>query len=110
MDDRLKAKLERWHERIEQLKAAEHACLLLDANEKALYSQLLLKAEGRTVAEREAQAYASDDWQNFAKGLAEARSTYNHARRMLDLAQAAFQAEYLEAKHDYDAIRKAGAA
>lgn len=109
MDDRLKAKLEKWHERIEQVKVAETLCLQLEAHEKPLYSQLLLKADGRTVAEREAQAYASHEWQDFANGLAEARGAYNNARRMLELAQAAFQAEYGTFKIEADAIKRGAA-
>lgn len=109
MDDRLKEKLERWHSRIEQVKVAELVCLQLDASEKPMFSQLLLKAEGRTVAEREAMAYASQEWQDFARGLAEARSAYNNARRMLELAQAAFQAEYGTFKIEADAIKRGAA-
>lgn len=106
MDPRLEERLRRWHDQLEVLKGIEETFMDLQASEKPFYSELFLKAEGKSIAEREANVYASDEWKTFSVGLAKAHSSYNHERRTLELKIKAFDAEYLGAKHEADAIRK----
>ena len=106
MDSRLRERLDRWHTQIESLKDEELECLSLEAQEKGVYSGLFLKAAGKTVSDREALAYASEEWKNFQIHLVEAKTKYHHAKRELDFKQKAFEAEYLTYKIESDAIRK----
>lgn len=109
MDDRLYKRLEKIESSIEDLREAERAFLELEANRKVLYSQLFLKAEGKNVAEREAAAYASDDWIKFMAGHVEAESAFNHERRMYELRLKAYDAEHLTFKNEAPVIRRQGA-
>jgi hypothetical protein len=106
MDDRLYVRLEKIEESIETLRKVERAFLMLEANKKVLAAQLYLKAEGKNVAEKEAQAFSTNDWINFSKGLAEAESAFNHERRMYELRLKAYDAEHLTLKTETPAIRR----
>lgn len=106
MDQRLNDRLTKWHDQIETVGKTERRCLLLESQEKPLWSKLFLAAPGKTVAEREAQAYQSIEWEALQRELVDARANYNRERRLLELKQAAFQSEYLEAKHENEAIAR----
>lgn len=106
MDPRLHDKLTRWHEQIVTVGKTERDFLLLEANEKPLYSKLFLDAHGKTIAEKEALVYSSSDWLSFSNGLAEAKAATNHEKRVLELKQAAYQAEYLGSKTEDTAISR----
>lgn len=106
MDARLNDRLTRWHDQITAVEKAERTCLMLEAQEKPMWSKLFLSAQGKTVAEREALAYAHPDWKILQDGLIEARVVYGRERRILELKQAAFQSEYLGAKHESEAIAR----
>lgn len=109
MDDRLYKRLEKIEASIDQLREVEKKFLALEAHKRPLYSQLFLKAEGKNVAEREAQAYNSPEWRNFAAGLVEAESDYNHERRMYELRLKAYDAEHLTLKTESPVIKRQGA-
>ena len=51
---------------------------------KSVYSTLYLHADGKTVAEREAQAYASEVWKTHTDKMVAARELANIARAKLD--------------------------
>lgn len=104
MDQRLQNKLDLWHRQIEEVQQKELTCLSLEANEKSLYGKLFLSAEGKTVSEKEAKTYSSQDWRDFQSGLVAARVEYTRAKRELELKQSAFQAEYLGSKLEGDAM------
>ena len=106
MDDRLRQKLASWHKQIEEVEAKEGQYLQLEANEKPLFGSLFLAATGKSIAEKEAQVHASQDWRDFKRGLVGAEVEYLKSKRMLELKQAAFNASYLEAKHDFGAIQR----
>lgn len=71
-----------------------------------LAAQLFLKADGKNVAEKEAQVYASQDWIDFSRGLAEAQSKYNHERRRYELRIKAYDAEHLTMKVEAPVIKR----
>lgn len=48
--------------------------------------------------EKQSRSYANDDWRDFKKGLAQAKTRFNHERRMLEMYAKAFDAEYLTIK------------
>lgn len=106
MDVQLKRTLHAWHDQIEKLRQVEEKYLQIAASEKTMYSQLFLKAEGKTVADKEASVYTSKDWVDFARGFAAAKVEYNFCRRELDLKQKAFDAAYLSCKQEHEAIKK----
>lgn len=106
MDDKLNQRLQSWYRQVEKITNVEQRYFELDAQEKSLYSQLFLKAEAKTVAEKEALAYASEDWINYKKGLAELKSGYNREKRILDVRQKAYEAEYLTYKIEADAVKR----
>ena len=106
MDRLLQERLLKISEHIGVLKAAERTYLELDASKRSMAAQLFLKAKGSSVAEREANAYSSDDWVNFSKGLAEAETVFNYERRNYELKLKAFDAEYLSYKIENSAIMR----
>lgn len=106
MDSRLEERLRKWHEQLEKVQKCERVCFELEASEKSFFSELFLHAEGKSIAEREARAYTQDEWIKFAKGLAQAKSDYNHERRLLELKQKSFESEYLTYKLEHDAVRR----
>lgn len=106
MDQRLHDRLTAWHSHIEVLEKAELAFLTLEANEKPMYSSLFLRAEGKTSAEREARAYDSQEWRDFTAGLVHAKADYLKKKRLLELKQSAFNAEYLGAKNQGEAVQR----
>jgi hypothetical protein len=108
MDARLNERLEKLADHIDELKDVEGTYLELDAHKKVLFAQLYLKADGKNVAERESQVYASRDWINFANGLVNAETELNHARRRYELKLKAFDAEYLSLKTETPVIRRHG--
>lgn len=106
MDTRLDERLISIADQIDELREAERTFLDLEAHKKVLAAQLYLKAEGKNVAEKEANVYASDAWIHFSKGLVSAETAYNHERRMYELKLKAFDAEYLTMKTEAPAIRR----
>ena len=108
MDDRLYKRLEKIERSIEELREVEARFLALEAHKKVLYSQVFLTAEGKNVAEKEANAYASQDWRDFVGGLVKAETAFNHARRMYELRLKAYDAEHLTLKTETPAIKRHG--
>lgn len=106
MDTRLNERLEKVADQIEILKEAESMFLALEANRKVMFSQIYLKAEGKNVAEKEANTYASDDWISFCSGHVVAESAYNHERRRYELMLKAYDAEHLTLKTETPVIRR----
>lgn len=106
MDPRVQQELDRWHQEIEALEPLETQFLQIEANEKPLWSKLFLHAQGKSIAEREAQAYTHPDWLAFLGGLSAAKSRYLKAKRHLELQQARFQSQYLASKIQGEAIQK----
>lgn len=109
MDDRLFKRLEKIEESIDKLRQVETEFLQLEAHKKVLYSQLFLKAKGKNVAEKEAEAYDSQDWRDFADGLVRAESAFNYERRMYELRLKAYDAEHLTLKTETPVIKRQGA-
>lgn len=105
MDPQLESKLSDWENQITKLRHKEQMFLSLEANEKAVYSKLFLQNKG-TIPEREALAYATEEWHDFSNGLAVAKSEYHHERRMLDLKIKVYEATYLSVRNDHDFVRK----
>lgn len=106
MDSLLKERLESWYKQVEKIAKIEKKYLLLEGSEKALAGKLFLQSDGKSIAERDARAMSSQDWINFKKGLAEAKSEYNNEKRILELKIKAYEAEYITLKLNSEAIRK----
>lgn len=106
MDDALNRRCIKIQNIIDELKTIEERFLNLDASKKTLHAQLYLQAEGKTSTEREAKAYANQEWINFCTVLASEESNYNRTKRMLDLQLKAFDADYLSLKLEHSAIRR----
>ena len=109
MDSSLSHRLNELWKQSDALKSAELAYLSLEANRKPLLAQLTLKSPGKSFAEREAQALASQDWANFMTGHVEAESEFNFQRRKFEILEKAYLAEHATFKLDDRSIRKAGA-
>lgn len=106
MDSQLEERLKLWHKQIDTLSGIEETYLTLEATEKSLFGKLFLKAEGKSVAEREAVAYSSEDWETFKKALAHSKSRYLTEKRNLELKIKAYEATYLSYKIENEAIKK----
>ncbi len=107
MDAKLRERLDVWEKQILVVREAEGVFLSLESQEKALYASLFLDGRHGTMAEKEARAYNTPEWRDFSRGLAEAKSEFNHARRVLDFRIKEFEAEYLSFKIESDHIKRA---
>jgi hypothetical protein len=110
MDRSLANRLNELWAQSDQLKDAEREFLTLEANRKPMLAQLTLKAEGKSFAEREAKALASEDWREFMAGHVAAESAMNHAKRKYEILDKAFYATYATMKTDDRSIKKPGVA
>lgn len=106
MDDRLREKLSEWHKQIDTISETEKEFLTLESAEKPMFASLFLKAEGKTVVERECLAHSNPSWITLQDGLVDAKVRNNRAKRLLELAQASFNAEYLQYKMEGEAIQR----
>lgn len=109
MDAKLRMRLERLEEQHAKLCPIVDKVRELEANEKPLFSKLFLAADGKSVAEREAQAYASQDWIDFAQALAHAKSEFINEMRWFEIRQKAYDAEHLTLKTEVPVIKRQGA-
>jgi hypothetical protein len=105
-ESRLKKALSRIDKQIERLFLVEHQFLELDGNKKALLAALTIKALGKSHAEREANALASEDWKAFLRGHTQKEAEYNQERRRYELLLKNFDAEYIEYKIESSAIKR----
>lgn len=106
MDRRLSEALNRLSKQIDTVHKVEASYLSLEAASKSHFATLLLAAEGKTVSEREAQVYASEEWKLFAKGLAEAEASFHRERARLELYTKGYDAEHLSYKMQGTAIQR----
>lgn len=106
MDSRLQECLNKWHSHLDDLRRAESECLSLEGSEKSIFAELFLNVNGKNIAERESGAYSTEEWKNFKDQLVDAKCRYNHKKRVLELIQKEFDAEYLSFKVEADAIRR----
>lgn len=109
MHPELDARLKLWKTALNELRKAEHVFRTADATRKSIFAQLVLKAEGKSIAEREYNALATEEWQNFAKALADAETDYNFHRCDYELKQNAFYGMLASIKRESDHIDKKGA-
>jgi len=105
MDRTLHEKLTGWHKQIEIVRKAEEKYFLLEASEKGLAAKLFAKSTGNNAKERESNALNCYDWNTFKKGLALAKSKYNHEKRILELKMKAYESEHATYKLEGQAIR-----
>ena len=106
MDRRLADRLNEIDSQLEKLRQCEMHFLDLEAHRKVLAAQLFIKADGRSVAEREAQVYSSQEWIDFSGGHAQAETEFNHERRRYELLLKAYDAEHLTLKTETPVIRR----
>jgi hypothetical protein len=66
------------------------AANLLEESKKSVLAELLLNSDGKSVAEREAIALASQGYRQHVTKMVEARRVANRARVNLDAARAWF--------------------
>lgn len=107
MDKILRESLIKIHKQIKLLFDAEKLYGELEASEKTLYAALFLETDdSKSIEVRKNMVYASQAWINFIKGLSIAEAAKNRERRVLELLNAAFQAEYLTYKIEHSVIKK----
>lgn len=109
MDKRLGARLKKIEEQIETLSAVEKDFLNLDAHKDVLFAELFRKSAGKSVADREADVYASQEWRDFSKGLAETQAEFHRQRRWYELRLKAYDGEHITYKVENAAILRQGA-
>lgn len=105
MDHRLSERLKKWNDQADKLQLAEKEYLMLEAQEKSLYASLYAEHDG-SIEDRKQKAFDSKAWCDFAEGLAQARAFYLDQRRRYDMQAKAFDATYLEVKHDLQQIAR----
>ncbi len=106
MDVRLNKKLMDIEKHLDRLRLTEEAFLFLEAHSEVLPAQLFVKAEGRSIADKEAQVYSSQAWIDFSRAHAQAKSDFNHARRQYELLLKKFDGAYLSLKTETPVIRR----
>lgn len=106
MDRELANRLNELWKQSDRLKEVERTFLELEANKKALLAQLTLKAPGKSFAEREAQALASEDWRVFTAALVNAETEYNFEHRKFSILDKAWTSEYGTFKQEDRAIKR----
>ena len=109
IDENLIKRLQFIDKQIESLRKIEAEFLYLEAHKKIMYSTIYQKAEGKNVAEKEANTYASQEWIDFIDGHAEKEAAYNYERRMYELRLKAYDAAHLTLKTETPAISRQGA-
>lgn len=64
----------------------------LEEQRKSIYAALFLHSDGKTVAERECMAYASEAYRTHVEKMVAARELANLAKAKVDAARAWFEA------------------
>lgn len=106
MDSNLKERLRRIEAQIEVVYQAEEQYLTLDAAEDHQLAVLIAKADATSHAAKEMLAKSTPEWAEFKKSLAIAKAKFNREKHILELKNGAYQAEYLSAKMEAEAIKR----
>lgn len=109
LDRELAERLNNLNAQNDILKAARLAYLLKEAERKHYEAALIREAEGKSHAERVANAQATQHWRMFHVELSKLETEFEFQKLRYDILDKAFQAEYLSAKLDADTIRRQGA-
>ncbi len=91
-----------------KLRLSEGIWSKAEATKKTNFAQLFLKAEGKSVAEREHAVYASEEWINFSLALAGYQTDLNWEKRKFDILQMAYYAQLNQLKAESMAIARTG--
>jgi len=108
MDSRLQERIRALEERAEELRRIEEVYLGLAGSEKSYEDELFLKARAPTIAEKRALSRANDEYKIFMTGLAKAKSAFNHAKRLYEIAIKAYDACHITYKVQESVIRREG--
>lgn len=106
MDKSLKDRGVKISRQIDILKPAHEEYLFFKAHEEVMWAKIYLQSNGKNVAEKEAQTYASQEWQDFLKGKIQSEARYYDELRKYELYKMAWQSEYGSLKYDTDAIKR----
>jgi len=106
MDSKLQERLTKWDSQIEVLYKMEKSFFGLEGTEKTMEGDLFLRAEGKNIEERKANAFTSDSWKTFQALLADQRAEYLKQKRVLELRIKAYEAEYLTYRIEAEMIHK----
>jgi hypothetical protein len=109
MDRTLADRLNELWRQSDELYKAEMTYLRLEAERKPMLAQLIIGAQGKSFAEREAIALASPDWRDFMIGHVAAESDFNFERRKFEILEKAYLAEHATFKVEDRSIKKTGA-
>lgn len=90
----------------ETLAKARGAYLLKEAERKNYEAKLISIAEGKSHAERQANAYATDAWLQFNRELAELENEFEFQKLRYDILDKAFLAEYASYKLDNETMKR----
>lgn len=106
MDRELANRLNNLHTQNETLHKARSAYLLKEAERKHYEASLIMQAQGKSHAERENLARASQEWVAFARELAQLEAAFEYEKLKYDILDKAYLAEHLTAKLDADTIKR----
>ena len=106
MDESLSKRLSAIEKQIVKLKEVEETFFLLEGSEKPLFNEILLQSTAKTAWEKQAHAYTSAEYKNFMNALGQKKSEHNKEKRINDLLNKVFDAEYITYKNEASAIRR----
>lgn len=106
LDRELAERLNNLSAQNEALTKARGAYLLKEAERKHFEAALVNEMQGKSHAERLAQAQATQHWRMFQVELAKLETEFEFQKLRYDILDKAFQAEYLSAKLDADTIKR----
>lgn len=90
----------------ETLAKARLSYMLKKASEDTFEASLIVRAEGKSMAEKTVNAHSQPEWECFSQDLARLESNYDFERLKFSVLEKAWQSEYLEAKLNESVIRK----
>ncbi len=106
MDQRLKERLIKIDKQIDVLQGVEEQYLYLKAHKDVLFAELYRATTESGVSAKESQVHSSQEWKDFAYGLAKTEAEYNKQRRIYELKLKAYDAEHLTLKTEHPAVKR----
>lgn len=106
--DPLRALVQKLDLQCDILARANFEYLSKKVQQRHFEDNLILKAPGKSHAERSVQARSSDDWLAFHLALARIEAVYDFQKLKYEVLKFEYQAEYLTRKIDSEVIKKQG--
>lgn len=106
MDEKLKKRLIKIDEQIDELYQAEQTYLTLEAVKDHILAVMVSEAEGSSEAAKKTIALSRADYKTFKESLALAESEFHKHKHKYELVLKAFDAAYLSLKLEVSAINR----